>query len=410
MAATSRSASPTSGSSEHRYKQAAATVQPPEPGDSPQPQPSAGEESRQAAGHQRPGQTPHAGLPLSRAQGPQERRRQSRPCSGKSTRVSFTGACAYRSRGSARGWAGRGTLHRTTTGRPARTGSACGGHRAWSAPRPAGARGASPPPFPLPSGRPLPPRGLPAHLGAELSPSRGCPLPAKPSPAASAARPRGPPGAPAPRALPLHLLPAEVPHRPPACGAERRDREAPPCRAVPCRPVPPAQPTRRGAAAAVKGAASGSGVTGRRAGPAAPLMRLLAGGREGDGRGPSRGAAAGLPKPARPPTGPAQPQPRAAAARSRSTRCPRPARPAALRRRLSLPPCPRPPGVTSGLQPAAERPGAGRRHGPRSLRQHRPHKQLLQEAGPDLTAKSPWGLPSRVSAVAKLPQGLSGPR
>lgn len=66
---------------------------------------------------------------------------------------------------------------------------------------------------------------------------------------------------------------------------------------------------------------------------------------------------------ARPRDSPSPPAHRArpAAARSRSPRCPQPARPAALRRRLSLPPCPRPPGVTFALLPAAERPGAGRR-------------------------------------------------
>lgn len=52
------------------------------------------------------------------------------------------------------------------------------------------------------------------HPGAELSPSRGYPLQAKPWSAASVARPRGPPGAPAPRAPPPHLLAAEAPHRP----------------------------------------------------------------------------------------------------------------------------------------------------------------------------------------------------
>lgn len=247
MAATSRSASPTSGSSEHRYKQAAATVQPPEPGDSPQPQPSAGEESRQAAGHQRPGQTPHAGLPLSRAQGPQERRRQSRPCSGKSTRVSFTGACAYRSRGSARGWAGRGTLHRTTTGRPARTGSACGGHRAWSAPEAGRCAGSVPLPLSPPLGPAPPAARAPRSPGRGAFAISGLPAPGQ----AVAGRVSCSPAGPSRRAGTPRPAAPSAPGGGPAPPTRLRRREtrpggaAVPCRAVPPRPPRAAHPPRR---------------------------------------------------------------------------------------------------------------------------------------------------------------------
>lgn len=133
-------------------------------------------------------------------------------------------------------------------------------------------------------------------------------------------------------------------------------------------------------------------------------MRLLAGGRGGRWARPEQRRGRGTPQ-ARPPTGPAQPQLGAEALGAHS-------RPVLRLSAAAFPcrPVPGRPALPSLCCPLRSARGLAGGSGLRSLRQHRPHKQLLQEAGPDLTAKSSWGLPSRVSAVAKLPQGLLSPR
>lgn len=201
--------------------------------------PRAGERGRGAARQRRPGRTP--ATPPQPRTGRGGRPRQSRRRPGKPRR---TGAPASRSHELALA---------VPVGRRSETGGCPPGGERAAAPAPRAPLWAAPPRASRRAARPVPSRptrGPGAHLGAELSPCQRCPPAAKPPPAASGAHPRGPPGAPAPRAPPPHLLPAEAPHRPLACGAGRRGRETPPR-------GPAVPPARRGAAAVVKGAESG---------------------------------------------------------------------------------------------------------------------------------------------------------